>query len=186
MKKELDSPSESQPRKSFILYTEYAEHLEKLSMEERGLLITAVFNHVREEKLPDMGGAVEMAFSFIRSALDRNDKKYRETVEKRRAAGRKGGLARAAKQEQTNQANAVFAKQTQANQADNVRENVIVNENVNDRVNVINTGASSFSGAGRSAWSSRRKAINAEINKASHTDYNALVDKELLEAMNEN
>ena len=55
--------------------------------------------------------------------------KWNKTREKRSEAGRKGG-----KQTQANQANDSLVKQTQANQAVNVNDNV--NVNVND--NVIN------------------------------------------------
>ena len=53
-----------------------------------------------------------MAFAFIKAALDRNSKAWEETLQKRREAGRKGGTQRVA-----NQANATFACDSQANQA---------------------------------------------------------------------
>ena len=72
-----------------------------------------------------------MAFNFFRSHIDDNTEKWNEKVEKRRAAGRLGGLAKAenSKQSQANLANAKDAKQSQANVA-----NLAVN--VNDNVNV--------------------------------------------------
>lgn len=71
-----------------------------------------------------------MAFNFFRSHIDDNTEKWNEKVEKRRAAGRLGGLAKAenSKQSQANLANAKDAKQSQANVAVNVNDNVNVND----------------------------------------------------------
>lgn len=84
----------------------------------------------RKKIIPEFDdGMVKMAFSFIKSRIDLDLEKWNKTREKRSEAGRKGG-----KQTQANQANDSLVKQTQANQAVNVNDNV--NVNVND--NVIN------------------------------------------------
>lgn len=129
-------------RKSFLLYTEYFKQIKKLSIEQRGILLTAIMNFQSGEDLPEMDPLTDMCFGFISDDMQRNNEKYEETVEKRREAGRKGGLTT-----QANRANATFAsfasndaskqnfKQNQANQAnqadkDNVKENVNENESV--------------------------------------------------------
>ncbi|MDO4175584.1 MAG: DUF6291 domain-containing protein [Eubacteriales bacterium] len=109
-------------RKSFVLYTDYRHHLKLLRSEEQGRLLMSMFDYVENGIEPDFDGMLSMCWSFIRAQLDRDTEKYNSIREKRAASGRRGG-----KQTKANRANATFAKQTQANQADTV--------NVNDTVN---------------------------------------------------
>lgn len=118
-------------KNSFVLYTDYQEQLELLSMEQRGALLTAIMAYAADKALPDMDGVTKMAFSFIRANMDRDREKYEKTIEARRAAGRSGGLTKAANVK-AKLANASKAKQALANLHDNVNDNVNVNVNVND------------------------------------------------------
>lgn len=111
-------------KESFILFVEQRETVEALPDEEAGKLIKGIYAYAAGESL-NLSGAVKIAFIPIRQQMDRNAKKYEEIKEKRRLAGSQGGKQRVA-----NQANATFAKQTQANdkqslanQADNVNDN---------------------------------------------------------------
>ena len=107
-------------KNSFVLYTSYQTQMELLSMEQRGLLLTAIMAYSSGDELPEMDGMTAMAFSFIKADLDRAAEKYEKTCEARREAGRKGGNQKAnAKQTVAKQANAIFAKQKVANVADN-------------------------------------------------------------------
>ena len=123
-------------KKSFLLYSDYIEHLECLTDEECGILMKSVFRYVGSKDCPELSGAVKMAFSFIKQQLDRDSEKYDRIVERRREAGRKGGLKKA----QNNQtvANANFVKQTVANdsKAKQTVTNLADNDNDNDNVNV--------------------------------------------------
>ena len=118
------------PKKSFILYLDYQEHFDLLTDADRGKLISAIFRYVSSGDIPEFDGMPKMAFSFVRSALDRDAEKYQCEIEKRREAGRLGGEARArnAKHSIANQASASDAKHSIANQGDSVN----VNDNVND------------------------------------------------------
>lgn len=106
-------------RDSFILYTRYMEQIKLLNNEQRGILLTAIYSYVMETDLPDMDGMTEMAFSFIRFQLEKDAAKYNEVCQKRREAGRAGGIAKAnailEKQNVANLANATFEKQNIAN-----------------------------------------------------------------------
>lgn len=117
-------------KKSVILYTEWAQPLKALSLEDKGRIFDAILSYSETGETPHFdSNAAEMAFSFIRLRLDENAKKWSDVRQKRREAGRLGGKQRQANQ--ANQANATFAKQnkqSQANQAVNV--NVNVNGNV--------------------------------------------------------
>lgn len=114
---------------SFVLYTEYIEQIELLSMEQRGILLTAIFAYVSDAELPDMDGITKMAFAFIKSRIDKDTEKYAKTIEKRKEAGKLGGRPKAngysEKQEKAKKANGFSEKQNNP-----VYDNVNVNDNV--------------------------------------------------------
>ena len=102
-------------KKSFVLYHDIRGPLELLTDEQRGQLFLAILDYSELGLLPEFTGAMQMAFAFIKTALDRDTEAWETKREKRRESGSKGGKQRVA-----NQANATFAKQTkqiQANQA---------------------------------------------------------------------
>lgn len=103
-------------KNSFVMYTAYAEHIKLLSMEQRGLLFTTIMNYASGEPLPHMDGMTLMAFSFIKTQMDRDNEKYQSTVEKRRESGKLGGRP-------STKANGFSEKQTKAKKPDNVNDN---------------------------------------------------------------
>ena len=126
-------------KQSFILYADIKEPLADLTDEQVGRLFRGILDYVSEGKDPKFRGAVGMAFAFIRGSLDRDSERYQRKVERRRAAGKNGGIASGearkmgeneAKQNQANEANASFAskskqnEQMQANEADPVPDPV--------------------------------------------------------------
>ena len=114
-------------KNSFLLYTSDYKCVKDLPLEQKGALLDAIFEYASTGTIIDLPPVVSMAFNFFRSHIDDNTKKWNEKVEKRRAAGRLGGLAKAenSKQSQANLANAKDAKQSQANLAVNVNDNVL-------------------------------------------------------------
>ena len=112
---------------SFVLYTDYAKHIARLTNEEAGKLFLAIFEYVESEKVPEFSGALMMCFSFIADQIERDKEKYRDVCKKRAEAGRKGG-----KQKQANVANAKFESLRLANKADNDNENDTEYEVVNE------------------------------------------------------
>lgn len=120
---------------SFILHNDSLEILDELTDEEAGKLFKAIYQHhlnlnnedYTEDILKDR--ALQFAFKPFKNQLNRDFEKYKQTVEKRKKAGAKGGKQRVA-----NQASASSAKQNQANQA--VNDSVSVSDNVNDSVSV--------------------------------------------------
>lgn len=111
---------------SFVLYTGYMEHIGLMDMEQRGVLLTALMMYVSGNELPDMDGITQMAFSFIKSQIDRDTGKYEEICRKRSEAGKTGGRPKAngfsEKQEKAKKANVFSGKQTKAKKADNDTE----------------------------------------------------------------
>lgn len=79
---------------SFILFAEYSEQFNMLSNEQAGILIKAIFAYSTDKELPEMDSITKLAFSFIRSALDRSDDKYQRRVEANRENGKLGGRPR--------------------------------------------------------------------------------------------
>ena len=97
---------------SLVLYHDIRGPLEMLSDEERGKLFLAILDYSEHGVVPDFTGALQMAFAFIQTGIDRDAEKWADKVQKRSDAGRLGGFAKAA-----NMANASFAKQNQQNVA---------------------------------------------------------------------
>ena len=112
-------------KRSFVLYHDIREPLKLLTDEERGKLFLALLDYSEYAALPDFKGSLQIAFSFIRTAIDRDAEAWEDKRQKRAKAGSLGGQQTAA-----NRANAAFAKQNQqtaANQAVPVPVNVPVN-----------------------------------------------------------
>ena len=64
-------------------------------MEERGILITAIFEYTRDGQITvEMPPTVNMAFSFIKDTLDRDLAAYRARCEQFAENGKKGGRPR--------------------------------------------------------------------------------------------
>jgi len=78
------------PQKSFILYNDTYEHIKSLSLADKGKLLDAIFNHANNNAI-EVDGVVAMAFSFIKSQMDRDADKYNKFIEKQRANGLRGG-----------------------------------------------------------------------------------------------
>lgn len=112
---------------TFILYTEQKEVIDKLSDEQAGKLIKAIYEYVETGEMPKLDSVLDLVIIPFKQNLDRNADKYEETKKKRSEAGKLG--AEIKKQKQAKQANAKFANNKQANQAVNVNDNVNVNVN---------------------------------------------------------
>ncbi len=120
---------------SFVLHSNYLNQLNSLSLEDRGIWITAIFHYVNDLPLPEMDGTISMFFSIVKDQLDRDYAKWLHTKEVRKTAGQAGGIASGISRR--SKANASFGSKNEANEA-NEAVNVYVNENgnVNDTVYV--------------------------------------------------
>ena len=65
---------------SFVLHHESEDLFNKLSLEQRGKLISAIFQYSKSGILPNFGEdpAADMAFASIKSYLDRDKQRYEE------------------------------------------------------------------------------------------------------------
>ena len=124
-------------KESFVLYTSYKKQIDLLNNEQKGLLLSAIFNYQLNEDLPEMDGMTSILFSVIKDQLDRYNEKYQKVCEKRKQSGKMGG--RPKKQEEPNdinekakKANGFIENQPKAKKPDNdydyVYEDVYDNE----------------------------------------------------------
>lgn len=91
-------------KNSFILYCDIGQHLELLSDEDAGLLFKGIVHYADTGEPPQLPPMAAMAFSFIRAQIDRDQEKWNTTREKRRAAGKSGGLKSGESRQRSNEA----------------------------------------------------------------------------------
>lgn len=111
---------------SFILYTEQKAQVKFLNTEQKAALLDAIYDYNDEGETEELDAMTALVFSVIKQRMDRDREKWEETVEKRREAGRAGGLRSAearkanASEGEANEANASSASENEANQAEYV------------------------------------------------------------------
>ena len=101
---------------SFILYNQSEELIAMLSDEECGKLMRALFVYARTKEQPTLPPIAKVVFTTMRQYMDENDRKWDETKEKRREAGRRGAQTRWAEEKQENAAEAPMADDDRAMQ----------------------------------------------------------------------
>jgi len=130
-------------KNSFIIYHDYKEHLDMLNDEELGVFFRAIMAYEIDGIMPEFGGMLKMAFSFVKAQLDRDAKKYEEAVEQRRDAGRKSAESKKTKVTKSTSVESVERDATKSTDNVTVKDNVDedVNDNDNDNahedVNVV-------------------------------------------------
>lgn len=79
-----------------ILFPDMYEMVSVLDMEERGLLLTAIFCYGLGAEPPRMNKHTAITFGFIRKTMERHRANYRAVCEQNRINGSKGGRPRKA------------------------------------------------------------------------------------------
>lgn len=99
------------PKNSIVIMTDWKDLTDSLTLEQKGQVLDAIFSAACGEEVDtsDTDAACIPTINYITRQIEKNNEKYQEIIEKRAAAGRKGGLI---KQKQAKQANANFAKHT--------------------------------------------------------------------------
>ncbi len=86
----VGTPPERRPmsnrKNSVLLYTDDMEILEDLTLEQRGVLLTAILSYQAGAELPEMDSITKVAFKFMKKQIDANNQAYEETCEKRKHA----------------------------------------------------------------------------------------------------
>ena len=118
-------------KESFILHTDAWDILKDFSDEQCGRLLKALLCYQIGAEIPVLDVATKVAFSFMSAQMDRDNEKYSQMVEKRRAAGKKSAEAR-----QQTQANANTCQQvlTSVNHTDTDTDTDTVTDTDTDTV----------------------------------------------------
>jgi len=123
--------------KSFILYQEYKKNISLLSQNQKGDLLDAIFsfNEGVEIKLDPI---VEMAFSFIKSDLERNKIKYQNIIERNKINGVNGGRPKNPKEPKKPSGLFGNPKKPKETLNDNEDDNEDKDDNKNEECKLIN------------------------------------------------
>lgn len=157
---------------SFLVYYDNEIVVLRLPDEEAGKLFKSLFPYGKKNIKPDFeeSPALAMAFDILSMAIDRDKKKYAERCEKNKENGRKGGLAKANKYNQS----LPNAKSGLANLADKDRDKD--RDMDKDRINyqqiadMYNNICMSFPRLIKLS-ESRKKAIRARLKTYSAEDF---------------
>lgn len=77
-------------KESFILYTEQKAVLDKLTDEQAGKLIKAIYEYEATGNMPELDPILEIIMIPFKTVLDKNAQKWEEERQKRSEAGKKG------------------------------------------------------------------------------------------------
>ena len=75
-------------KKSFVLYQEQEEVINRLSDEQAGKIYKAIFEYNRTGETPKMEQLLDFIFIPIKQSIDRNKDKWVETCQRRSEAGK--------------------------------------------------------------------------------------------------
>lgn len=78
-------------KNSFLMYIDYEEQFNLLTDEQIGQLMRAIIKYEKTGNVPELKGMLKMAFSFIKTQLDRDREKYNKRCEQNRENAKKGG-----------------------------------------------------------------------------------------------
>lgn len=76
-------------KEGFIIYKSFYEPIKELSLDHKGLLLSAIFEYQINKRVIDLPIECRMAFKFFKNQFDLDEKKYTKICEKRAEAGRK-------------------------------------------------------------------------------------------------
>ena len=123
-------------KKSFIVYYSWRNIFKRLSKEQKGELITTIFDYAIDEKEPDFSDlALGIAFDIVKDTLDRDGEKY-EKICNARSEGIKKRWADNKKEYLSIDNNTSVTDNDNDNEKDNDNENDNDNDNDNDNENV--------------------------------------------------
>ena len=80
-------------KRSFILYCDQVEMLKKLTDEQAGFLIKKIYGYCgngrQDPEIEDP--IIDMAFTSVKTSLDRDHEKYLKIIERNKVNGKLGG-----------------------------------------------------------------------------------------------
>lgn len=116
-------------KNSFLMYLDYEEQFNLLTDEQIGQLMRAIIKYEKTGIVPKLEGMLKMAFSFIKTQLDRDREKYNKKCEQNRENAKKGGRPKKGeKQKDIEKPNGFEENQMDAKKPDNDNEDEEDNE----------------------------------------------------------
>ncbi len=111
-------------KKSFVMYMSWAKAISKMTDEQAGQLLKAVYEYqTNPDACPEDAGA-DLVFEIVKERLDEDNMKYQKTCDSRAEAGRKGNEKRWANNNESqniaNVANAINATDCDNNESQNI------------------------------------------------------------------
>lgn len=115
---------------SFVLYTDQKAVLDKLSDEQAGKLIKAIYEYVENGEMPELDNVLDLVITPFKTVLDKDKAKYEEVSKARAEAGSRGGKAKESKHKQNKQLQTNESKTSNSDDNDNVNDNDLEKENI--------------------------------------------------------
>ena len=82
-------------KKSFVMYESWGAAIEKMSNEQAGELIKAIYSYQKDPDAVPEDPALAFVFELIKQQLDTDSQRYKEACAARSEAGKKGGRPKA-------------------------------------------------------------------------------------------
>ena len=82
-------------KKSFVMYESWGAAIEKMSNEQAGELIKAIYAYQKDPDAVPQDPALAFVFELIKQQLDADSQRYKEACAARSEAGKKGGRPKA-------------------------------------------------------------------------------------------
>jgi len=140
---QTDSPAKN----SFVLYCDLLQKLERLTVEQKGLVFQAILEF-QNGIVPQIDDPLaQLSFDFIKPDLIKNNEKYQETVERNRENGKKGGRPRKENPENPvgfNETQPVNIKPKPLSDNPENPDNENENDNENDKNNITAGAVANF------------------------------------------
>lgn len=112
-----------------MLYFSIRPCMKRLTLEQKGRLFEAILDYGQTRQVPELEGVLGVAWDFIQERLDQDAQRYQNLLDKRKASGRKGGEATAARRRQQEAGKDKQTKQTAAQAGKGQQINPIPNPN---------------------------------------------------------
>lgn len=113
---------------AILIFTKYGKPMRKLTIEQRGLLITALLNYAEDIPIPELDAATDMLYGIILDDILRCNENYEQGKEKKSKAG-KASAAKRAKALAEQQSQAEINAVQQCSTASTNKTKININDN---------------------------------------------------------
>ena len=113
---------------SFILYTEQKAVIDKLSDEQAGRLIKAIYEYVSTGEMPKLDSVLDLVITPFKTILDKDKENYEKVCKLRAEAGSKGGKQKLANASKSKQKKQMQTKGSKCDDNDNEYDNEYDND----------------------------------------------------------